>query len=133
MADTFQFDLVSPERMLASFKATRAQIPGMEGQFTALPNHSPFVTTLRPGYLEVTGADGAVTTYLVTGGFAEVAPESTSVLAERALPSEEVRPELIADLETEAQSALEHATDETRTAAAQRVNDVRQLAAQVRG
>jgi F-type H+-transporting ATPase subunit epsilon len=133
MADTFQFDLVSPERMLASFKAMRAQIPGMEGQFTALPNHSPFVTTLRPGFLEVTAADGSVSAYLVTGGFAEVSPESTSVLAEQAMPREEVRADVITDLEAAAQSALEHATDETRTAAALRVNDVRQLAAQVRG
>ena len=133
MADTFQFDLVSPERMLASLQARRAQIPGVEGQFTAMPNHAPFLTTLRPGFVEVTAADGAVSSYLVTGGFAEVSPEATSVLAERALPRQEVTGELVAELEADAQAALEAATAESRTAAAQRLNDFRQLAGQVRG
>jgi F-type H+-transporting ATPase subunit epsilon len=133
MADTFQFDLVSPERRLASFPARRAQIPGTEGEFTAMPNHAPFLTTLKPGFVEVTGADGAVTSYLVTGGFAEVSPEATAVLAERALPREEVRPELIAELEAAARSALDEASPETRTAAAQRLNDVRALASRTRG
>jgi F-type H+-transporting ATPase subunit epsilon len=132
MADTFQFDLVSPERMLASVKATRAQIPGMEGDFTALPNHAPFLTTLRPGIVQVTASDGAVMAFFVTGGFAEVSPEATSVLAERAVPREEVRPEMLADLEREAQAALEAAPYEQRIAAGQRLNDVRSLASQLR-
>jgi F-type H+-transporting ATPase subunit epsilon len=132
MADTFQFDLVSPERRLASFKATRAQIPGVEGQFTAMANHARFLTTLRPGFVEVTAADGAVTSYLVTGGFAEVSPEATSVLAERAMPREEVNADVIGGLEAEAQAGVEAATEETRTAAAQRLNDVRMLSAQLR-
>ena len=49
MADTLQFDLVSPERKLASVEATSVQIPGIGGDFTAMPNHAPFLTTLRPG------------------------------------------------------------------------------------
>ena len=52
MADTLQFDLVSPERKLASVEATSVQIPGMDGDFTAMPNHAPFLTTLRPGVVQ---------------------------------------------------------------------------------
>jgi F-type H+-transporting ATPase subunit epsilon len=133
MADTFQFDLVSPERSLASLQAIRAQIPGMEGEFTAMPRHAPFLTTLRPGFVDVTGADGGTASFLVTGGFAEVSPEATSVLAERAIPRESVTAAVVADLEAEAAAALESATGEGRVLAAQRLNDVKQLAARVRG
>ena len=47
MADTMQFELVSPERKLASSAASSIQIPGINGDLTAMPNHAPFLTTLR--------------------------------------------------------------------------------------
>jgi len=132
MADTFQFDLVSPERRLASVQATRVQIPGSEGDFTAMPNHAPFLTTLRPGFVTVT-AEGQVSEYLVTGGFAEVTPEAASVLAERALPRGEVNAEVMAEIEAEAQAAFDSAPEEGRPAAAQRLRDVQALTARLRG
>lgn len=85
MADTMQFDLVSPERRLASGPATSVQIPGVEGYLTAMANHAPLITTLRPGILTVDGPDGKQQ-YAVTGGFAEISAEGTTVLAERAYP-----------------------------------------------
>ena len=56
MADSLNFDLVSPERSLASFEATSVQIPGSEGDMTAMANHEPVLTTLRPGILSVSAA-----------------------------------------------------------------------------
>ena len=49
MAETMQFDLVSPERQLASLAADAVGIPGAEGDLTAMADHAPFLTTLRPG------------------------------------------------------------------------------------
>ncbi|MFN3207748.1 MAG: F0F1 ATP synthase subunit epsilon [Roseovarius sp.] len=89
MADTLQFDLVSPERLLASVEATQVQIPGTDGDLTAMPDHAPLITTLRPGVLRVSGKDGDKE-YVVTGGFAEINADSVSVLAERALPREDM-------------------------------------------
>ena len=84
MAGSMQFNLVSPERGLASLQASAVQIPGADGDLTAMPDHAPVITTLRPGVLTVSG-DGGETRYAVTGGFAEITPEGTSVLAERAV------------------------------------------------
>jgi F-type H+-transporting ATPase subunit epsilon len=89
MASTLQFDLVSPERRLASLQATEVQIPGAEGDMTAMADHAPTITTLRPGILKAVGAEGT-TEFVVTGGFAEITPKATSVLAELALPVSEV-------------------------------------------
>lgn len=103
MADTVQFDLVSPERLLASVEAKEVLIPGSEGDMTALPDHAPLITTLRPGVLKVSGMDGD-REYVVTGGFAEINPESISVLAERAVPREDMTAE-------EFKSMVDEATD----------------------
>ena len=88
MAETMQFDLVSPERSLASFEATEVQIPGADGDMTAMADHVPTITTLRPGLLRVVSTDGTHE-FLVTGGFAEVTANSASVLAENAMPRDE--------------------------------------------
>jgi F-type H+-transporting ATPase subunit epsilon len=85
MAETMQFDLVSPERRLASMQVAQVQIPGADGDLTAMPDHAPLITTLRPGVLRVSGPEGDAA-YVVTGGFAEISPEGTSVLAEKAMP-----------------------------------------------
>ena len=89
MASTVQFDLVSPERRLASFPATEVQIPGAMGDLTAMEGHAATITSLRPGLLKVVGSDGAKS-YVVTGGFAEISATGVSVLAEQAVPLDEL-------------------------------------------
>ena len=91
MADMMQFDLVSPERRLASMIVKAVQIPGTEGDLTAMPGHMPLITTLRPGILTVTTNEGDQE-FVVTGGFAEVG-EGLTVLAENALPRGEMTQE----------------------------------------
>ena len=88
MAETMQFDLVSPERRLLSAQATSVRIPGADGDLTAMPNHAPLITTLRPGVLTVETEKGTME-FVVTGGFAEIG-ETLSVLAEKALPRADV-------------------------------------------
>ncbi|MGR3540412.1 MAG: F0F1 ATP synthase subunit epsilon [Hasllibacter sp.] len=87
MAENMQFDLVSPERRLASMQVTEVRIPGADGDMTVMASHTPTVTTLRPGILTVVGPEGEAE-YAVTGGFAEIG-EGVTVLAERALPKGE--------------------------------------------
>jgi len=89
MAGTIQFDLVAPERRLASLTATEVQIPGADGDMTAMADHAPTITTLRPGILRVVHA-GGTDDYVVSGGFAEIGATAVSVLAEQALPRAEV-------------------------------------------
>lgn len=91
MAASVQFDLVSPERRLASFQATEVQIPAVAGDMTAMAGHTPTITSLRPGVLRVVGADGTKA-YVVTGGFAEIGATGVSVLAEQAVPLDELTP-----------------------------------------
>jgi len=89
MASTVQFDLVSPERRLASFPATEVQIPGAMGDLTAMEGHAATITSLRPGVLRVAAAEG-MKSFVVTGGFAEISATGVSVLAEQAVPLDEL-------------------------------------------
>ncbi|QUJ75538.1 F0F1 ATP synthase subunit epsilon [Sulfitobacter albidus] len=103
MADTMQFDLVSPERRLASGQVASVQIPGADGDMTAMPEHAPTITTLRPGLLTVDGPDGQ-SQYVVTGGFAEITASGVSVLAERALAREDMTQETMDEIMEEAKN-----------------------------
>ena len=130
MADKMTFELVSPERKLASGEAEMVVIPGMEGDLGALPGHAPFLTTLRPGLVTVTDG-GSTTEYFVTGGFAEISPDGAAVLAEEAVERSKLTREFIDAKIEAAESALEHASDETRMAAGQRLNDMKTVAEQL--
>ena len=111
MADTVQFDLVSPERRLASVQAREVQIPGADGDMTAMPDHAPTITTLRPGVLRVVHA-GGTDDYVVSGGFAEITATTVSVLAEEALPKSEVTQAIYDRMVNDARSALDDARSE---------------------
>jgi F-type H+-transporting ATPase subunit epsilon len=105
-----QFDLVSPERRLASARATEVQIPGADGDLTAMEGHSPTITTLRPGILRAVSPDGSKA-FVVTGGFAEISATGVSVLAERAVPIEELTPAIMDSLVAEVNAAAALAGD----------------------
>jgi F-type H+-transporting ATPase subunit epsilon len=125
-----QFDLVSPERKLVSVAAERVQIPGMDGDLTALPNHSPLMTTLRPGVVSV-HAGGSVSDYVVTGGFAEISPAGTSVLAEEAVLRGDVTREWFDAKVAQVEASRAIAEGDALVLAGLRLNDLKQLGAQL--
>ena len=110
MADTMQFDLVSPERRLASMQVTAVQIPGADGDMTAMAAHAPTITTLRPGVLTAEGPEGTQE-YVVTGGFAEIRSDGVSVLAERALAKGDMTQETLDEMIEEAKTTYSKAQE----------------------
>ncbi|WP_374832372.1 F0F1 ATP synthase subunit epsilon [Paenochrobactrum pullorum] len=90
MSVAFQFELVSPERLLLSTQVTEVVIPGSEGYLTALAGHSPLMTTIMPGIVSVKTADGKTDSYVVYGGFADISPNGCSILAESATHIDEL-------------------------------------------
>jgi F-type H+-transporting ATPase subunit epsilon len=126
MANTMQFDLVTPERKLASFAATEVQIPGADGDMTAMEGHAPTITSLRPGVLRAAGADG-LKSFVVSGGFAEITADGVAVLAERAVPIEEATGTIFDSMLDEARSLAAAALPEDRDAAMKLVHDIEML------
>jgi F-type H+-transporting ATPase subunit epsilon len=90
MAEKVQFELVSPERLLVSQAVDMVVVPGSEGDFGVLPGHAPFISTVRPGVIEVYEGNTVTERIFVAGGFAEVSNDRCTVLAEQASPLTDV-------------------------------------------
>jgi F-type H+-transporting ATPase subunit epsilon len=114
------FRLVMPEREVLATEADMVVVPGSEGDFGVLHGHAPLVSTVRPGVLEVFQGSKAERRFLVVGGFAEVTPERCTVLADEALPFEQVTAEQLAERERAAERDLVDASTETEKVAAQK-------------
>jgi F-type H+-transporting ATPase subunit epsilon len=124
MADKVAFELVSPEKLLFSAEVDMVVVPGTEGDFGVLPGHSPFISTVRAGVLDV--YDGGInpanlkTRIFVAGGFAETADSRLTVLAEEAVPVEDISRSRAEARLGEARSKLDDATTDEARVQAQR-------------
>ena len=85
MNNKINFDFVSPEASIVSSEVDMVLIPGVDGDAGILPDHAPFMTTLRQGIVEVTFEQGNVKKYLVEGGFADITQDKMTILAETSL------------------------------------------------
>ena len=85
-----EFELVSPERLLLSEEVEMVVVPGEEGDFGVLIRHSPMISTLRPGVIQVHEGGAVKESIFVAGGFAEVTPARCTVLAEEAVAVGEI-------------------------------------------
>jgi F-type H+-transporting ATPase subunit epsilon len=89
MAETFQLEIVTPEKMVVKEQAEEAQIPGKQGYLGILPGHAPLITELAVGEITYRSA-GAIHHLAVAWGFAEVLPDKVTILAETAERPEEI-------------------------------------------
>ena len=86
MADTMIFELVTPEKLLASAETDAVVIPAAEGEMTVMPDHAPTMTTVRPGMVRFKNHDGKEFQFLVFHGFADIQGNACTLLAETAVP-----------------------------------------------
>ena len=85
--DGMTFDLLSPERRIATFDTSAIDLPGLEGDMSVMPGHAGIMTALRPGVIRAR-SEGRQVAYAITGGFVEVTAQSTVVLAKLAVDLE---------------------------------------------
>jgi F-type H+-transporting ATPase subunit epsilon len=109
---TFHFELVSPEQVVFSGEVEHVVVPGNEGEFGVLAGHAPLVAMLRPGILRILGTEEQ--RILVFGGFAEVSPGGLTVLADRAMPADDVDADVIAEEIQDTEEDVADTTDEAR-------------------
>ena len=128
MAEAFQFELVSPERLLVSEKIESVVIPATEGEMTIMANHAPVMTTIKPGVVTVNTAAGQQERYVVFGGFADILPAGCTLLAESAVSVKDRDRDDIARRVQEAKEDVADARDDnTRTRAEQYLSELTTL------
>jgi F-type H+-transporting ATPase subunit epsilon len=88
--EQIEFELVSPAKLLVSEPVDMVVVPGAEGDFGAMHRHSPLISAMRTGIIRIYEGDNVRQRIFVAGGFVEVTPERCTVLAEEAVPVDEI-------------------------------------------
>lgn len=128
MAEPFNFELVSPERLLLSEQATEVVVPGMDGYFTVMAHHAPLMSTIKPGVVDAKLASGGERRIFVRGGFADISPSGFMILAELAMPLEELDAARLDSEITDAEEDVADAvSDEAKLAAQTRLDQLKEL------
>lgn len=130
MADAFLFELVSPERLMFAGDVLSVVVPGTEGEFTVLKDHAPLMSTLKPGIVTIAEAGSKTSRLFVRGGFADVNPAGLTILAETALPLEELdRARLDAEIKQASDDVAAAKGDEPRRLAQEKLDQLNELRA----
>ena len=122
MAQLIRLEVVTPEKFVVSEDVEIVMAPGSLGQFGVLPNHTPFLTSLKVGSIDYRDSSGKSHVVFVSGGFAEALPDRVTVLAESA----ERRRDIDID---RARAALERAQKRLADAKTENINFDRAQAA----
>jgi F-type H+-transporting ATPase subunit epsilon len=124
---TFSFELVSPDKQLFHGPVESVLVPGGEGDFVVLKDHAPVMSALRPGVGAIEEAPGKETRFFVRGGFADVNPAGLIVLAETAIPAQDLNAEHLALEIKNAEEDLADVSEDGKRAAQEKLDRLREL------
>ena len=119
----FNFELVTPEKILMSDSVSSVSVSGVEGDMTVLANHSPIATSLRPGYVDI-NTNGKTERFFLTGGFIQITSDEVVVLAESASSEEDLNSKMIDNVIEKKKSLMENASDLQKCVLAKKLNDL---------
>ena len=129
----FHFELVSPEKLLFSGEVESVIVPGTEGEFTVLKDHAPLMAMLKPGIVTVEETAAKKARIFVRAGFADVSSGGLTILAEKAIPVEELDAMRIeADIKDAEEDVTDAKTDEAQSLAREKLDQLRELKAALR-
>ncbi|MFP4514766.1 MAG: ATP synthase F1 subunit epsilon [Parcubacteria group bacterium] len=111
---TINFEIVTPERTLLKTKILQVTVPTQEGDITVLPEHTPLVSNLKTGVLEITKEDGSLEIMSVAGGFLEVLLDKIVVLADNADRAQELDEKETEKARKKAEETLKNLRDEDK-------------------
>ena len=117
MTDTLHLEIVSPERLLKDAEVAMVIVPGTDGDFTALPQHAPLMSTIRPGVIEVFADEaGEAERLFVKGGLVQISPAGLTILAEETLALDSVDADDLAKKISDTREDIQDAKDDVELA-----------------
>jgi F-type H+-transporting ATPase subunit epsilon len=124
---TFHFELVSPDKVLFNGSAQSVLVPGNEGDFLVLSDHAPVMTAIRPGVVGIDDAEGKHRRVFVRGGFADASKEGLILLAETAIPFEDLSSDMLGQEIKNAEEDVADANEEQKRMAQEKLDHLREL------
>ena len=127
MPTTFHFELVSPDKVLFNGSAQAVLVPGAEGDFQVLSDHAPVMTAMRPGVVGIDDAEGKHIRVFVRGGFADASKAGLILLAETAIPFEDLNTDTLGQEIKNAEEDLADASEDQKRVAQEKLDHLREL------
>jgi F-type H+-transporting ATPase subunit epsilon len=127
MPTTFHFELVSPDKVLFNGSAQAVLVPGAEGDFQVLSDHAPVMTAMRPGVVGIDDEQGKHIRVFVRGGFADASKSGLILLAETAIPFEDLSADKLGEQIKNAEEDLADAKDDQKPLAQEKLDRLREL------
>jgi F-type H+-transporting ATPase subunit epsilon len=124
---TFHFELVSPDKVLFSGETQAVLVPGTEGDFQVLSDHAPVMTSVRPGVVGIDDAQGRHRRVFVRGGFADASKNGLILLAETAIPFEDLNADALQQEIKNAEEDVADASDDQKRLAQEKLDRLREL------
>ena len=124
---SFHFEFVSPDKLQFRGQVESVLVPGSEGDFVVLKDHAPVMASLRPGVVAIGEAAGKETRFFVRGGFADVNPGGLILLAETAIPTQDLDAERLAQEIKNAEEDVADATEDGKRIAQDKLDRLREL------
>ena len=103
----FQVDIVSIEAQIFSGPVQKLFVSGVQGDLEILYGHAPLLTTLKPGPTWIVNEHGEEEVFYISGGFLEVQPQMTMVLADAGLRAKDVDDQQAVAAKNRAEQILE--------------------------
>lgn len=116
---TLHVDVVSAEEQIFSGEAKFVALPGEGGELGILPQHTPFITRIKPGAVRIEKVDGSEEFVFVAGGILEVQPGTVTVLADTAIRGKDLDEAKATEAKKQAEEAMKNAKSDIDFAAAQ--------------
>jgi F-type H+-transporting ATPase subunit epsilon len=123
----FHFELVSPDKVLFNGSAQSVLVPGNEGDFLVLSDHAPVMTSMRPGVVGIDDAHGKHHRVFVRGGFADASSKGLILLAETAIPFEDLDADKLGQEIKNAEEDLADAREDEKRLAQEKLDRLREL------
>ena len=113
--DKFKFEFVTPEKLLFSSEVEQVIIPGSEGEFTILAEHSPIISSMKAGIIRIySDINSLPVVYFVTEGFIDMAANSLTILAQNAIEKDLLDDQKLVSLIDEYQMEIDNTDSDIR-------------------
>jgi F-type H+-transporting ATPase subunit epsilon len=112
MANLFDVEIVTPAKIAFSGQSSQLSLPGVSGSLGILANHAPLLTELKIGEMTLIDESGTKRRFYIGSGFVEVLRNHVTILAEEAMPDEQIDPAEAERSLQKAREVLEHAEGE---------------------
>ena len=110
-----KLDFVTPERLLYSKDVEQVIVPGSEGEFTILSDHSPIISSLKPGYIKIyEDLSNEPTIYFVTDGFVDMSSNQLTILAQSAIEKGQLTAKNLEDIVNTYQGEADNTENEAK-------------------